>query len=326
MALDVLCLRPEADFLRVGVSPPKALSTTYRAPDDPELDALLGDVRALLLPATGPKLSPALFQGAALKIAQVTGAGVDRLDEATMRKLDIPVCNVPGGSNGAVADYAVAMAITLHRRFSWADIEIRAGNYAPFRAAMLADNLSGLDGLCVGIVGFGVVGTAVARAFSQLETDIVYFDPAPRDFNEAKAIGARPLALDDLLKQSDIVSLHVPLLDATSELIGTRELELIKPGAVLINAARGGVVDEAALAASLSSGHLGGAAVDVYSTEPPQADNPLLLLQGEAAKRLILTPHVAGVTRQAQGLLCSRAWENIERVLLRNEAPYNRVY
>ena len=326
MALDVLCLRPEADFLRVGVTPPKTLSTTYRTPDDPELGVLLRDARALLLPAAGPKLPTNIFDGTTVEIIQVTGAGVDRLDEQTMKLLEIPVCNVPGGSNSAVANYAVAMAIMLHRRFNWADNEISAGNYAPFRAAMLSANLSGLSGLSVGIVGFGIVGTAVAQAFANFDTNIAYFDPAARDTEAADAIGAKPLALDELLAQSDIISLHVPLLATTQGLIGAREFTKIKPGAVLINAARGGVVDETALAESLNSGHLGGAAVDVYSTEPPQADNPLLLLSGQAAKRLILTPHVAGITRQAQGLLCSRAWQNIERVLLQKKAPHNRVY
>ncbi len=326
MALDVLCLRPKADFERVGVTPPNTLSTTYRAPDDPELATLLGQVRALLIPATGPKLPPALFEGTTITLAQVTGAGVDRLDAPTMRALGIPVCNVPGGSNGAVADYAVAMAIMLHRRLIWADAEIRAGGYAAFRARMLADNLSGLDSLNVGIVGLGVVGTAVAQAFARFDMRIAYFDPAPRDTEAADAIGAQSLSLDDLLAQSDIVTLHVPLLAATEGLIGAQELALMKPGAVLINAARGGVVDEADLAASLISGHLGGAAVDVFSSEPLPADNPLLALSDEAAKRLILTPHVAGVTRQALGLLCQQAWDNVERVLLRDEAPRNQVY
>jgi len=100
----------------------------------------------------------------------------------------------------------------------------------------------------------------------------------------------------------------------------------MKPGAVLIQAARGGVVDEAALAVHLTSGRLGGAAVDVYSTEPPGADNPLLRLEGEAAQRLLLTPHVAGVTRQSSAYLFRAAWQNVERVLVRNEPPLNRAY
>ena len=100
----------------------------------------------------------------------------------------------------------------------------------------------------------------------------------------------------------------------------------MKPGAVLIQASRGGVVDEAALAESLTSGHLGGAAVDVYSTEPPGADNPLLSLTGEAAQRLLLTPHIAGVTRQASATLFRSSWDNLVRVLVRGEPPLNRVY
>ena len=100
----------------------------------------------------------------------------------------------------------------------------------------------------------------------------------------------------------------------------------MKPGAILVQAARGGIVDEAALAASLASGHLGGAAVDVYATEPPASDNPLLKVTGEAAARLLLTPHIAGVTRQASALLFRSAWENVERVLVRRDAPLNRAY
>ena len=109
-------------------------------------------------------------------------------------------------------------------------------------------------------------------------------------------------------------------------MIGDRELAAMKPGAILIQAARGGIVDEAALAAQLASGHLGGAAVDVYSTEPPGADNPLLALAGEGAHRLLLTPHIAGVTRQSSAILFRSSWENVERVLVRGEPPLNRVY
>jgi phosphoglycerate dehydrogenase-like enzyme len=122
------------------------------------------------------------------------------------------------------------------------------------------------------------------------------------------------------------VSLHVPLLPSTTGLIGARELVLMKPGAVLIQVARGGVVDEAALAEHLKAGGLGGAAVDVYSTEPPTSDNPLLTLAGEAAQNLLLTPHIAGVTRQASAFLFRSAWDNVERVLLRNEPPVSRAY
>jgi phosphoglycerate dehydrogenase-like enzyme len=326
MPHDVLCLRPEADFTRVGVAPPAGITVAYRQPDDFELAALIKGSRALLMPAVGAKLSGSLFEGGQIKLVQVTGAGVDRLDEAAMKKLGIAVANVPGGSNSAVAEYAVGCAILLLRRLAWSDMEIRDANYVSFRGRMVADNLPGLEGLTVGIVGMGTVGLAVAEAFHRFGCQIVYHDPAPRDSGAAVKIGARPLPLDELLRTADIVTLHVPLLPQTRSMIGAHQLNLMKPGAVLIQASRGGVVNEVALAAHLNTGRLGGAAVDVYGVEPPDTDNPLFALEGEAAHRVLFTPHVAGVTRQSSATLFREAWANVERVLVRGEAPRNRVF
>jgi len=326
MSYHVICLRPEADFLRAGVTPPSTLRIAYRAPDDPDVPALLAASPALLIGAVGPRLPASLFEKTALKLVQVTGAGVDRVDEPTLRRAGIPVCNVPGGSNYAVADYAVTTASLLLRRFAWADSEIRTGNYNKFRARMIADNLSGLDGLAVGVAGLGTIGLAVAQAFHKRGCTISYFDPSPRDPSGAKAIGAKSVMLDELLRTSDVVTLHVPLLPATKGLIGEAQLAAMKPGAVLIQVSRGGIVDEAALARILASGHLGGAAVDVYSQEPPLPDNPLFALQGDAARRLLFTPHVAGITRQSTAILFKTAWENVERVVLKAETPRSRVY
>lgn len=322
----VLCLRPAADFSRVGAEAPDSLAVDYRAPDADDLPALLRAAAALVIPAVGPKLAPQLFADTRLKLVQVTGAGVDRLDQAALKAAGIPVANVAGGSNAAVAEYATTTASLLLRRFAWASREIQQGRYDEFRRSMLADNVGGLDGLLVGIVGLGTIGMAVARAFHALGCRIAYYDPAPIDPKGAAALGAESLPLMDLLAWADVVTLHVPLLPATRNMIGRAELQAMKPGAVLIQASRGGVVDEAALADSLASGRLGGAAVDVYSTEPPQPDNPLLALSGEAAERAILTPHIAGVTRQASAFLFRSAWENVERVVVRGEAPINRVY
>ncbi len=325
MSSDVLCLRPEADFTRAGVTPPAGLAIAYRKPDDPQLAGLIRESRALVIPAVGGKLSGSLFEGSPVKLVQVTGAGVDRLDEAAMKKLGIAVANVPGGSNSAVAEYVVGCAIMLLRRLAWSDMEIREANYVSFRGRMVADNLPGLEGLTVGIVGLGTIGAAVAEAFRRFGSEIVYHDPTPRDEAAAK-LGAKSLPLDDLLKAADVVSLHVPLLPQTRSMIGARQLNMMKPGAVLIQASRGGVVNETALAAHLNSGHLAGAAVDVYSVEPPDTDNPLFALEGEAAHRVLFTPHIAGVTRQASTNLFREAWANVERVLVRGEAPQNRVY
>jgi phosphoglycerate dehydrogenase-like enzyme len=326
MTVDVLCLRPKIDFERAGVSPAASLNIAYRTPADADVAEIMQHARALLIPAVGPKLAPSLFEGATLRLVQVTGAGLDRLDPFAMQQAGIPVANVPGGSNAAVAEYVVTVASLLLRRFTWADREIRNGNYTDFRARMLADNLAGLDGLMAGIVGLGVIGLAVAEALHRMGCRLCYYDPAPHCGKPAEDLGAQPLSLNELLKVSDLVTLHVPFLPATKGLIGTRELASMKSGAVLIQASRGGIVDEAALAEDLQSGHLGGAACDVYSTEPPAPENPLLALQGDAARRLVMTPHIAGVTRQSAAFLFRAAWQNVERVLIANQPPLNRVY
>ena len=323
---DVLCLRPQADFARVDALPPSTLAVTYKAPDDSEVPALMRKALALVIPAVGPKLLPDLFEGTSLKLVQVTGAGLDRLDKAALTRLGIPVANVPGGSNGAVAEYAVTMASLLLRRFGWADAEVKDGNYVAFRKLMISDNLAGLDGLLVGIVGMGVIGMAVAEAFVKAGCRVCYYDPAPANAQAAAALGATAMALPELLRQADVVTIHVPLLPATEGLIGRDELASMKKGAILVQAARGGIVDEQALADALRSGALGGAAVDVYSTEPPTADNPLLGVTGDAARRLLLTPHIAGVTRQSAALLFRSAWQNVERVLVGKAEPLNRAY
>ena len=315
MSIDVLCLRPEADFTRVGVTPPKNLNIAYRKPDDADLPALMKQARAVVMPAVGPKLPAALFEGASLKVVQITGAGVDRLDEGALKKLGIPVANVPGGSNSALAEYTTACASVLLRRFAWADAEIKKGNYVAFRNRMMADNLAGIDGATVGVVGMGVIGMAVAEAFHRIGCNIVYFDPVLKDKSKADAMKARNLSLDELLKTADVVTLHVPLMAATTNLIGAAQLALMKKEAVLINGARGGVVDEAALAQALKDNRIAGAAVDVYSIEPATPDNPLLKLEGEASSRLLLTPHVAGVTRQSAAFLFKVSWENVQNVL-----------
>jgi len=325
MSVDVLCLRPEADFRRASALPPATFTVAYRAPDDAGVLDLMKQARALVIPAVGNKLSPALFENTSIKFVQITGAGADRLDLALMQRLGIVVANVPGGSNAAVGEYVVTTASILLRRFAWADAEIRAGNYQAFRQKMLDDNLSGLDGLVAGIVGLGVIGLAVAEAFHKRGCHICYYDPAPRDPTAADALPAKSVSLQELLKSADVVSLHVPLLPATQGLIGARELASMKLGAILVQASRGGIVDEAALADSLTSGHLGGAAVDVYSTEPPAPHNPLLQLQGDAARRILFTPHIAGVTRQSATFLFRSAWRNVERALITGEPLQDRV-
>jgi phosphoglycerate dehydrogenase-like enzyme len=323
MSVPVLCLRPQADFQRVDALPPASLQVLYRAFGDPDIPELMTEAQALVIPAVGPPLDLNLFDKTTVKFVQVTGAGLDRLDLGLLKKLGIAVANVPGGSNSAVAEYVVTTASVLLRRLGWANEEIRAGKYRDYRARMIAENLLGLDGLVAGIVGFGAIGVAVAEAFDRRGCSILYYDPAPRDLQAAARFNARAVSLQELLETADVVTLHLPLLPSTKRLMDAGKLQQMKNGAVLIQASRGGIVDEAALADCLQDGRIAGAAVDVYSEEPPTSSHPLLHLQGEAAKRVLLTPHIAGVTRQSTRFLCRKAWENVHRVLVEKQAPLN---
>jgi phosphoglycerate dehydrogenase-like enzyme len=325
MMASVLCLRPKADFTRVGVTPPDGLDITFMAPADAAMPAALTSADALVIPAVGPKLPIELFADSAIRLVQVTGAGVDRVDANGLKARGIPVANVPGGSNDALAEYAVSSASVLLRRFPQATGAIRKGDYAAFRSRLLGDNVEGLDGLLVGVIGMGVIGVAVARRFKQAGARIAFFDPAPSTPSAVAELEAEALGLDALLARADVVTLHVPLLPSTENLINADRLAAMKAGAVLIQASRGGVVNEAALAAALESGRLGGAAVDVYSSEPPTPDNPLLNLSDAAAERTILTPHIAGVTRQSWAFLFRSAWQNVTRVLIDNQPPEHVV-
>jgi len=180
---------PAVDAAPVGQTPDGG-------PADADVFSLIKQSDALVIPAVGPKLAPELFEGAKLKLVQVTGAGVDRLDQAALTRLGIPVANVAGGSNSAVAEYAVTTASALLRRFAWADAEIKAGNYAKFRGRMIADNLAGIEGLTVGLVGFGTIGRAVAQVFHRMGAKLCFFDPAG-DAAFAKSLDAKSIALDE---------------------------------------------------------------------------------------------------------------------------------
>lgn len=316
---DVLCLRPEADFTRVGVTPPTALDITYMAPDHPQIAQAIRGAEALVIPAVGPKLQSGLFAESRVRLVQVTGAGLDRLDLAGMKAQGIAVANVPGGSNDAIAEYVAASASALLRRMTRSTAAILHGDYATWRSRMIADNVAGLDGLVVGIVGMGVIGTAVAGRLHQLGAQIACYDPVAVKAATLAELDAEVMALDDLVQVADVLTLHVPLLPATVDLIDARRLALMKPQAVLIQASRGGIVNEAALAAALEADQLGGAAVDVFSTEPPTPDNPLLMLSQVAAQSILLTPHIAGITRQSWAVLFNAAWRNVARVLMENQ-------
>jgi (S)-sulfolactate dehydrogenase len=213
------------------------------------------------------------------------GVGLDNIDLAGCEARGIRVIPATGANAQSVAEYVVATAMLLLRGAYGASAEVAAGKWP--RAALT--NGREIGGKTLGLVGYGSIGQLTGRLARLLGVRVIAHDaamPAGADLPS--------LALDALLAQADVVSLHVPLLDSTHHLIDARRLTAMKPGAVLINTARGGVVDEAALAEALRSGHLAGAALDVFEAEPLPAGSPLA-----DCPNLLLTPHIAGVTAEA---------------------------
>lgn len=231
-----------------------------------------------------------------LKMLSVAFTGVDHVDMDYCHERGILVSNCAGYSNTAVSELVFGLALSLYRRIIECDRAVRAGKD---KTGLVGLELSGKK---FGIIGMGAIGTRTAQLAKAFGCEVLGFNRSPRQIE-----GVRMTDLDTLLSECDIVSLHVPLTDETRGLIGERELSLMKPGAVLINTARGPVVDSRALAAALKEGRLAGAAVDVYETEPPIAqDHPLL-----TAPNVTATPHVAFATKEALYQRAAIVFDNV---------------
>lgn len=237
--------------------------------------------------------------GPQLKVIGRAGIGVDNIDVEAATWRGIAVLNAPAANTVSAAEHAIGMLLALVRRIPWAHESMQRGAWD--RQAFQGFELRGKT---LGIVGLGRIGAHVATVARGLGMRLVAHDPFVTEAR-AQEVGAELLALDDLLARADVVTLHLPLTTDTRHLIDRRRLSLMKKTAVLVNTARGGLVDEAALLDALKAGRLAGAAVDVFETEPLPADSPLRTLD-----RVILTPHLAASTAEAQervGLEISRS-------------------
>ncbi|WP_018263318.1 NAD(P)-dependent oxidoreductase [Methylobacterium sp. WSM2598] len=260
--------------------------------DRPEaLRAALADADAVIVRNRTELRGDLLAAAPKLRAVGRLGVGLDNIDLDACRARGIAVYPATGANDGAVAEYVIAAALLLLRGAYGASAAVAAGAWP--RAALMGREIAGKR---LGLVGFGAIARETARRAAALGMALAAFDPhlAAQDpaWNPASGPVAR-LSLDDLLAQSDVLSLHVPLTPETRGMIGAAEIARMRPGSVLINAARGGVVDEAALAAALRAGRLGGAALDVFAAEPVDAAAGALFRD---VPNLILTPHIAGVT------------------------------
>lgn len=278
-----------------------------------QLKAMIGNYTALIVRSETQVTSDILAAATQLKIVGRAGVGVDNIDIETATRQGIMVVNSPTGNVTAAAEHSIAMLMALARHIPSACRSIKAGKWEKSRFVGIEVRRKVL-----GIIGLGKVGTEVARRAQGLEMQVIAYDPFVSP-EQACKIGVTMLNMEKVLKQADFVTLHSSLTsgtDGTRGLIGIRELQLMKPGARLINCARGGLIDEAALLDALNENRIAGAALDVFSQEPIQEHTVLKRLL--AHERVIATPHLGASTEEAQVEVATDVAEQIVSVLRRS--------
>lgn len=268
-----------------------------------ELVRRIPDFDALVVRSETRVTAPVIEAGSKLRVVGRAGVGVDNIDVPAATRRGILVVNAPRGNIVAAAEHTVALLFALARWVPQADASVKRGEWT-------RQKFTGTEvrGKTLGVVGLGNVGSEVAKRAHGLEMDVIAYDPVVST-ERAELFNVALVSLHELLERSDFVTVHVPLVDPNRNLIGADELARMKPTARLINTARGGIVDEAALHSALASGRLAGAAADVFETEPP-GDNPLLGLPN-----FIATPHIAASTTEAQVSVAFDVAEEVAAVL-----------
>ncbi|MBL0140952.1 MAG: hydroxyacid dehydrogenase [Betaproteobacteria bacterium] len=250
----------------------------------------------------------ALETASALRVVGRLGVGLDNIDLAECTARGIEVIPATGANAESVAEYVLGMSMILLRGAAYLSTAAVAAGRWPRQMLSQGHEVSGKT---MGLVGFGSIGRVTARKAGALGIRVVAFDPGvPADSPAWAETGATPCAFEDLLARADVVSLHVPFAEATYRLFDEARIGRMKPGAILVNSARGGIVDEAALAKALHEGRLAGAALDVFEAEPLGAGSVLA-----GVPNLILTPHISGVTLESNERVCILIAQRVAKFL-----------
>ena len=248
-----------------------------------------------------------------VKLVQFLSAGYDGVDLDKLRNLGIPLANNGGANSYAVAEHAIMLMLAVYRQLPDLDRLVKSGKWKSSKFGQEEEHE--IAGRTIGIIGLGMIGKTLARRLSGFEVNLLYTDPVRPSAEEAARLNVTYRELDDLLRESDIVTLHAPFDATTHHMICDRSIALMKREAILINCARGELVDEAALYRALRERRIWGAGLDTYDPEPPQPGNPLFTLSN-----VVLTPHAAGPTWESWPKRFANSYANCERVA-RGEPP-----
>ena len=326
MRAKVLCLRPKHDFDRAMVTIPELFDIRYfpQFEEEAVIKEVI-DADFILTPSHSAPITAKLISLAkSLKLIQLCGAGYDNVDVEAANKAGIPVARSADQNSKAVAQLAFTCMTILSRGLLEADREIKKGNYQAVREKLRKEGAYELEGLNLCILGIGPIGKEMAKIGAFFGARLYYYDVMRLSPEEELARQLTFLAFADLLKIADILTLHIPLNNKTRKIIGPQELALMKDSALLINTSRGEVLDNEALIEALTANRLRGAALDAFDTEPLPPDHPFLLLAPALQNRLILTPHLGGVTKQSQRRMLQAAVDNIV-MAIEGKTPNNIV-
>ena len=275
--------------------------------NDPErLAALVGDCRGLIVRNRTMVTATLINAAPRLEVIGRLGVGLDNIDCAAAAARGIKVCPAVGANAASVAEYALLAMLHLLRPVTLATPPMLAG---AFPRAEFSHGRE-IGGRVLGLIGGGMIGAALAQRAIALDIEVIITDPGLNPENTPH--GCRLVALEDLLRQADVISLHVPLNEATRGMVDAAMLAQMKQGAILINTARGGIIDHNALAAKMREGHIGGAAIDVFDEEPASADS---LSMFDGVENLILSPHIAGLTVESNARVAAMTAAQVRNVL-----------
>jgi D-3-phosphoglycerate dehydrogenase / 2-oxoglutarate reductase len=276
-----------------------------------ELIAIIPNYDALVVRSETKVTAEVIDAGTRLQVIGRAGVGIDNIDVAAATRRGIVVVNAPTGNNIAAAEHTIGMMLAVARHIPQAYLSLRSGAWkrSAFIGVELRDKI-------LGVVGLGKIGTEVAKRAQGLEMKVIAYDPY-LSAEHAKTLGIEAVSLDDLVQRSDFITIHVPLTSQTRNLIGAEQMRRMKPTVRLINCARGGIIDESALLQALDAGVVAGAALDVFTREPLPPNDPLL-----KHDRIVVTPHLAGSTVEAQVGVALDVAEQIVAVLQGKSARY----
>ncbi len=292
-------------------------------PDD-EIAEHAGNVDFIAADAVSPVSAGLMDAFPSLKLIHSEGVAFNAIDVAAARERGIVVCNNAGVNAGAVAEQAVLLMLACLRHAVEGDRAVRAGRQIQVKERLMVEGIRELGDCSVGLVGMGAIARETAKRLNAFGCDVAYWNRTKRNAETEQQLGVRYLPLEELARTCDIVSIHVPVTPETENLVNAEFLATMKQDAILVNTARGEIVDQVALATALEAGTIAAAGLDTLSPEPVPADHPLVTLSDAAALRVVLSPHIGGVTEGMFRRAWTNIWNNIARVA-RGEQPDNIV-